>query len=383
MFAHVRGTVAGVPCKSVSNAKEHQLVDAISSESGVTGKVFSKIHKYNQRVCEDLDFQILENVKGLLRRPKDGGSSNHDIVMWKTSSALSAYAATLCLDPFHLNFDVHRPLLYMLFVSWRKLPGFDSTELDKHVQECLDVSHQCSRGFCIDDLVHPETHPEVQRYLESCRNLPLPKSSETHKRSRENPEGLKWCQMHMKYGEKTGQAWWESPVPDEATMQKYLGLRDITLRQFDLLRYKAHVHFPKLVQRSCDLSQSILRMGSGGNAMRTQTENSEVFLTGRCRTCLGSEKLQISGAHFRDQHKSLDQFPESLKRRLAGNAFHIWPATIALLTCIVLLAKGHSAAKAQAASANQPSASCEAVSEDSEQPVQADDGNIFDLLWAV
>ena len=79
-------------------------------------------------------------------------------------------------------------------------------------------------------------------------------------------------------------------------MQRYPGLNDITLRQFDLIAYKAKVtQFPELTPRAFDISQSIERMSSDAVAAKTLTENSEVYLAHLCRCAIGSEALQMHG----------------------------------------------------------------------------------------
>ena len=357
-------------------------------------------------------------MRGLAVPPKDGGPSNHDNVIFRTEAALDAYAATLDLDPYNLYWDVHRPRLYMLFAPWRLLGDYCRLELDTIVQSCLDIAHASARGFSFRDLTLPDSHPAVAKYLVGCAALNQPRSANTQRPLRrkkrtatgdpaDSSSGCKWALLHSQFCSETGQDWWKPVVPARDIMESHPGLRDVTLRQFDLLAYKGKVtNYPEAEPRVLDISQSVYRMSSGDGACKTLTENSEVYLTHLCRCAIGTETLQMQGCHFGERHEQLSDVPEAVKHRLAGKAFHTWPATLAVLTSIVLLAKGLSRSKSCAADsatcndvdsvvdlgAGSPAVVLDVVVDDNASSIAVEHvpenrrldlppGDVFDMLW--
>ena len=93
------------------------------------------------------------------------------------------------------------------------------------------------------------------------------------------------------------------------------------------------------------MSQSINRMSKEGDACKTVCENSEIYLSHRCRKAIGSEAIQIQGAHFGPHHVLLAGIDDSCQRKLGGDAFHVWSATISVLTSLVLLSEGAASAR--------------------------------------
>ena len=404
----MRGCVAGFPCKSVAACKQGRsdAAQAIDHGSGVAGSVFKIIDEFNQRNCSNIDFEILENVVGLGARPKGGGPSNLDVTVNKTSARLNAYSVVLALDPFNLQWDVHRPRFYMCFVAWRLLADLLPVTLDAVAQVCLDVAHAKPFGFSLRDILLPESHADVVNYLDGCR-LQAPTSAKTQRHpnrntidaksrrvgglnpgsdsdSSESVHGLTWAQQNLDFCNETGQTWWKPVVPDAATMEAHPGLKNITLRQYDLLAFKARVQsFPEAVPRTCDLSQNIKRMGVD-SACKTLTENSEVYLSHLCRMVVPRETIHMQGAHFGDRHAEVSDIDPRVTRRISGNAFHVWPATVAVLTTIVLMSEGRAArlrlAVASAAREEPGEKVLEHVTPSAPAPTKSDD--IFDLLWA-
>ena len=148
----------------------------------------------------------------------------------------------------------------MLFVKRRRLAGLSRLQLDAIAAEHINLAHSVAPRFDLDDLILPESDPSVVAYLAACKARPIvSRSASSQSKRRRSTEADSWGVTHLDFCNKTNQSFWEPNVPPETVMDDFPGLRDITLRQFDILALKAGLTgFPDTGPRVFDMIGKML-----------------------------------------------------------------------------------------------------------------------------
>ena len=341
----VQALFAGFPCQDVSmyNPKAAHNRFVVQQASARTGAVFHGIVKYARRCKgqgQGLNSVLLENVCGLQAAPKDeSGSSvdpdtgepyhnNLDFCIQQLEME-NMWTFVAHLRPPLLGVPVRRDRLYILGIP---LESFEKSSLTPMqattmAQEILD-SLCVSTTRDLDDYLLPEDHPAIMQMKAAAATLDGPRAPLRRG---------SWAESHARQMEEQGLDWWVSPIPSNDILDLYPALKLLTYRQFDLLRLRG-ITFPDREGRSIDVSQAAARSRVRAKTLfAIVTPTSSIYLGSRCRTAHGLEDLALQNIHYGDRQCRLSEFPESLLRDLAGNAWETTCASAMLLVQEVIL----------------------------------------------
>ena len=87
--------------------------------------------------------------------------------------------------------------------------------------------------------------------MDACQRMPYPKppdnsvSDDASELPRDRKRKSKWPQTHCEYLQDHDDdvPWWESPLPTAETFDRYPGLRNLSCRQFDILKFRVKVSY--------------------------------------------------------------------------------------------------------------------------------------------
>lgn len=316
-----KGTIGGFPCTDVANLNIHasQNKECVASGSLRTGGVFQKIIEYLQH--HDLDWAVLENVLGL-RRTNSSGCSNLQSCR-ESLRAAGYFVQVLELDSLMFGQLHSRGRLYLVCIKLKLLEDVNVDEnlagnmLRKTMDRLVGMS-----SVDIDDVILPEAHPLVQRYMRQLMEEPAAHSSSS--RSDEHVgkrlKGSSWAAAHAAKFASAGLDWTQAtPFKDPDLRQLFPGVRALTDRQIDVLQASG-VSLPDAQRRVVDVSMSIDWASSTVGRAGCFSSGSQLWLGHRGRLSLGVEALRMMNIRFSNE-KLLESFPDALLRDLAGNAF--------------------------------------------------------------
>jgi site-specific DNA-cytosine methylase len=325
--AEVARLFAGFPCQDVShynqNRKQHKQVVMIGEAR--TGKVFQSLVKYAVRAGPQA--LLLENVMGLMTVYKDSTFSNLDYCV-AALEQIGMFVFVAKLNPAMFGVPVTRDRLYILCFPLEALEkaGINKPQAARILQHLLDplVTVE-ARDF--DEYLLPESHPAIATLRSEAALMPEPRAS---KRLKLNTG--KWAEAQAQLMEERGLEWWVSPVPHSSVFVEFPLLKNITYRQFDILRLHGF-QFPDERGRQIDLGQSGQRAKVHEKTRSSiVTPGCSIYLGSRCRFAHGIECMHMQSIHYGSNHQHLAKYLEPLLRDLAGNA---WECTCAASMVIV------------------------------------------------
>ena len=338
----VRGAewyIAGFPCKDVSaycnQCRQHR--ESIGSGNMIaspqTGKAFEEgVLGYIRKHGSALQSVILENVMGL-------AAGKHPTPLSMCLARLEEagiHATAFALSPTDFGFSVPRPRIWIHGVPTHRLKGMSPDVVDEILQSTVDL---CSRVGCdqhhlsFEQTLLEDTHPRIRKLIAECQKLPMVENC-APKRARlaSSSSGQKpWQQRHLEHLRSNGiEDWYHNPIPSPELQTLLPCLRQLNAREFDILMYKHDCSYPEKKRRVLRLNTSI--HFAGGTA-GTLTPSSRHYVTDKCRLVTGTEMLCQQGIVF-PRMERLSAFEENFLGDLAGNAFHVWVASVMVLASI-------------------------------------------------
>jgi len=338
---------AGFPCQDVSLANPHRKrnVDDVCSGELRTGKVFQegvlKYLKQHSAESQVMQLAILENVVGLAAKSKVLG---HFPLDWVSNSISEVDHTNFVfqLDPTDFGFGFNRPRLWMIVIPNRLLRGvMDQEEAEELLKSYM--ASLCRAGqqepVSLHSVLSPEDHDAGRLMRELAERRPVVTCQAT-KRSRNSS----WIEKHVAHCDRKGEAdVWSSGIPDAHTQALWPTLRNLSAREFDILRVRGISAFPEKELRAVSVNDSIDRaqVRPYGAAGMTLTTSIRCYLSDRCRLMTGVEAMAGQGIHFGSLQRRLGDFSDRFLIDLAGNAFHCWCCSAATVAALQLLAELH------------------------------------------
>lgn len=300
-----------------------------------------------------LQAAILENVVGVARGFGDDQNDSDTTSptsptpldwMAQEMSGLGQFFFVFELDPRDFVFAVSRPRLWMIAISASLFDGvMTKDEAQSLLQDYIDSS--CSVGWalpvCLEFVLLREDSLLLSRLRDECAQLPLVTCDALTHHRRGRAQRATWVDIHLKHCLKHG-VWdmWPSGIPGSDVQQMWPTLRQLSPREFDVLRVKAKVsEFPEKYLRVVNVNHSTRRAScrSADSGCMTVTTSARSYLPSRFRIMTGAEALAPQGIHYNDPQGRLQLFSGRLSLDLVGNAFHCWCCTAATLATSRLL----------------------------------------------
>ena len=133
--------------------------------------------------------------------------------------------------------------------------------------------------------------------------------------------------------------WYSNSIPSAEIQTLLPCLRQLTPREFDILKFKHRADIPEKHRRILRLNTSIHYSGTEAG---TLTPSSRHYITDKCRLVTGTEMLCQQGIVYPCMNR-LESSDQSFLADLAGNAFHAWVAGVVLLASVRVAALCHRA----------------------------------------